>query len=168
MSTTYRWAPGARVKGKAQIVGEALADLQSEHDNRLTPRLVVDAARNIASPLHESFEWDDLRAAELHREQQARTIIASIRVVKAAQGTDTTDTLERVYVNVVEQHGDDEDRWYVPTVELKSRPDLFEQVRKALIEDLKRARSKVAEFDALLTVVDETIEAVTQALPLDV
>lgn len=47
---------------------------------RLTPQIVVDAARPDAHPLHSKFEWDDSLAAEAHRRSQAADLIRSVRV----------------------------------------------------------------------------------------
>lgn len=47
----------------------------------LTPRAVVDASRPEDAPLHGLFEWDDRKAAESWRIDQARTAISSLRVV---------------------------------------------------------------------------------------
>lgn len=47
----------------------------------LTARNVVNAARPEESLLHPVFEWNDKKAAELHREMQARCLIKSVRVV---------------------------------------------------------------------------------------
>src|SRR5687767_282224 len=87
--TTYHWTPGARFKADAQKVGTALAKLSEKHDARLTARIVVDAARPKNSVLHTCFEWDDVRAAELFREEQARKVLHSIRAVNAETGDDT-------------------------------------------------------------------------------
>jgi len=44
----------------------------------LTPAAVVTAARDLESPLHESFEWDDSEAAERYRLWQARQLIGVV------------------------------------------------------------------------------------------
>jgi hypothetical protein len=59
---------------------------EMEKDGRITPRRLVDAARNETHPLHKDFIWDDRTAAEKHRLDRAREIIQSVRVIV------TTDT----------------------------------------------------------------------------
>lgn len=49
-------------------------------NRELTPKLVVDVARDAAHPLHERFEWDDEVAGERYREVQAADLIRSVRV----------------------------------------------------------------------------------------
>jgi hypothetical protein len=83
---TYQWKPGARFKTSAQEVGERLEAIRAQNDECFSARNVVDDARDVASPLHSEFEWDDPKAAELHREHQARQIIASVRVVVDDEG----------------------------------------------------------------------------------
>lgn len=63
---------------------DALAD---KNGGKITADEVLEDARNPSSPLHEQFEWDDSVAAELHRKEQARRLIRSVRV------TIHTDTL---------------------------------------------------------------------------
>ncbi|MFD1656939.1 hypothetical protein ACFSL4_01490 [Streptomyces caeni] len=59
------------------------SELQSIYDQhkKLTPALVVDAARDEQHPLHSRFEWNDAVAGEAWRRQQAHELIRSVRVV---------------------------------------------------------------------------------------
>lgn len=59
---------------------QAIQALADAHDQRLTPDIVVESARNPESPLHARFEWDDTKAADEHRRAQARMLIRSIKV----------------------------------------------------------------------------------------
>ena len=52
-----------------------------EQHGELTAELVVDEARKPASPLHERFEWNDMRAAEQYRLEQARRLVRSVHIV---------------------------------------------------------------------------------------
>jgi hypothetical protein len=45
----------------------------------LTPRAVVNAARNPSHPLHSRFEWNDAIAGERYRLEQARELIRTVR-----------------------------------------------------------------------------------------
>ena len=60
-------------------VAEQLRLLEGEN-GRLDPVVVVDAARDPASPLHAYFEWDDTEAARQHRLGQARQLIRRIKI----------------------------------------------------------------------------------------
>lgn len=53
----------------------------NERAGKLTRRDVVDAARPPESPLHKHFEWDDTKAAEQWRLDQAGKLIVRARVI---------------------------------------------------------------------------------------
>ena len=76
----YKFKTGARIKTDAQITGAELERLEAE--GNLTAKALVDASRPENAPLHKEFEWDDSKAAESYREQQARHIINSIEIVR--------------------------------------------------------------------------------------
>lgn len=63
-----------------QIIGKALDAIEQERGGRITPKAVVETAKDEANPLHPFFEWDDAKAAEAYRLDQARVIIRSIQV----------------------------------------------------------------------------------------
>lgn len=67
-------------KASAQRIGEALEKIAKAHAGGITPKAVVEAARDERHPLHRHFQWDDALAAEAYRLDQARTIIRCIRV----------------------------------------------------------------------------------------
>ncbi len=78
----YEFADGARFQpgasDNAAEVGTHLDHLRQHFKGELTPKDVVDDARNPNSPLHSFFEWDDGAAAEQHRLHQARGLIRSV------------------------------------------------------------------------------------------
>jgi hypothetical protein len=75
-----------RMKGAdPQRLGDALETIAAENDGRLTPRAMVVKARARGHPLHPHFEWNDKKAADAHRLQQARQIVHAIRVVDETQ-----------------------------------------------------------------------------------
>lgn len=60
-------------------------------NGQLTPRLVVDLARDEAHPLHDRFEWDNEIAGEKYREHQAGELIRSVKVRYTTAGDDERD-----------------------------------------------------------------------------
>jgi hypothetical protein len=64
-----------------QKIGEALEEIAAANDQRLTPPLMVAAARDRRNYLHRHFEWNNQKAAEAHRLNQARQIVHCLRVV---------------------------------------------------------------------------------------
>lgn len=152
MDARFAWKQGARFNADAQHVGEALTALHQDNGGALTARVVVDAARPIESPLHACFEWDDLRAAELYRENQARQVLASIRVVSQEHGG---EQLSRVYVNVIEQVGDEMERRYVPLSRIATDADLYRQVLKRAAMDLQAFEDRYKQFVSLREIARE-------------
>lgn len=73
--------------------------LQAIYDahQRLTPAIVVDEARPEEHPLHSHFEWNDAVAAEAHRQEQARRLIRSVRVVRQNADGDDEPTDVRAF-----------------------------------------------------------------------
>ena len=57
-----------------EAINTALAALENDR-GRLTPIMVVDAARDPKSELHGAFEWDDTKAAAEHRLNTARRLL---------------------------------------------------------------------------------------------
>lgn len=66
-------------------IEQALQALADVHGGRLTPNIVLAAARNDASPLHKCFDWEDKSAAHRWRIEQARRLIRSVRVEVVTQ-----------------------------------------------------------------------------------
>lgn len=58
-------------------IAQELVRLASLHNGLLRPDVVVEAARDEDSPLHNSFTWDDTEAAHAHRLWQARQLISA-------------------------------------------------------------------------------------------
>jgi hypothetical protein len=57
----------------------ALRALEDER-GRLTPEIVLEAARDPESPLHDQFEWNVEEAARKHNLARARALLRSVRV----------------------------------------------------------------------------------------
>lgn len=76
----YAWKHGARMKGDPQAVGERIEKIRREHRGDLKPVHVVNDARSKSSPIHPLLDWNDRRAAESWRLEQASKIIGSIEI----------------------------------------------------------------------------------------
>lgn len=63
-----------------EILGSVFSEIARKNGNQLHARSVVDEARDPTSPLHRHFEWDDSKAAEGYRVQQARALIRTVLV----------------------------------------------------------------------------------------
>lgn len=163
LATTYRWKSGSYISANAQAVGDELQRLQQDNGGRLTPRVVVEAARPADSPLHPCIEWDDVRAAELYREDQARHVVRSVRIVT---GTGADAKLQRAFVNVIEIIDEEEQHGYVPMARVLSDADLYRQVVEQAAKDLHSWEDRYAQFTELASIGKAARERVEQlALP---
>lgn len=57
---------------------QELEKVRAAHRGRLHPKVVVNAARDPKSPLHSKFEWNNTKAAEAYRLEQAAELIRSV------------------------------------------------------------------------------------------
>lgn len=154
MSNTmvYRWKAGAHVPAglKAQSVGERLESLRVENGGTLTPRAVVDDARSENSALHPAFEWNDAKAADAYRIEQARYLVSHVAVV---YGEPEQPKVIRAFVNL--KSG--EDQAYTSTVAAMSDDVLRAQVLKKAWDELQSWRKRydeLREFSALFAQMD--------------
>lgn len=76
----YEWLDRFRSPVSAEVAAAELQRIELA-EGGLTPRAVVDASRPEDAPLHDMFEWDNERAADSWRLDQARKAISSLRLV---------------------------------------------------------------------------------------
>jgi hypothetical protein len=77
----FKPVKGSRLNEKqAQRYGEHIQCLEEQHGG-VTPKIVLEDAKDAASPLHDWFEWNDSVAAERYRITQAAYILRSINVI---------------------------------------------------------------------------------------
>lgn len=60
---------------EGDLVTAAYEALLAEHDGQVGPQLLLDAARDPASPFHDFFEWDNDEAGERYRLAQASALL---------------------------------------------------------------------------------------------
>lgn len=146
----YYWKSSFDRGGDPQVVGEALDALGHKNGDRLVASAVVDAARPPDSVLHRYFEWDDVRAAELHRESQARLVIRSLVVVNDDTGVEMPS-----FIAVVEQVGGEEQRAYVSSARVLATPELTAQVLERAHDDMEKWRERYGHFRQLAKIADQ-------------
>ena len=127
----------------ADVAGNELARLTKKH-GALTPDVVVEDARPEDAALHPVFEWDDFKAAEAHRRQQARTLIRSVQVVRE---TDTGEVRQPVYVHVPQATSETEGPGYQLTEVVAQRPDMYAAALGELSRRVTSARDAVEQLE---------------------
>jgi hypothetical protein len=144
----YRWA--ARLRGNAQACGEELERLQAENNGRLETKMVVQTARDESNPLHRCFEWNDDLAAERYRENQARMVIRSIRIV--SENDEGQKDLVRCFVNV--DATEEEAQSYVAVTRIADDAELFERARIQFLKDMHAFETRYRQFLGLRKLVE--------------
>jgi hypothetical protein len=84
VETKYRWKRGRSFPVSAETFAECMQQLRetSEDGQTVTATQVVESARSRNSPMHACFEWKNNVAARKYRNEQARRMIRSIRVIQ--------------------------------------------------------------------------------------
>ncbi len=113
--------PNAK-RADPQKIGEALAKVERGSNGLLKPRAVWKAAEGKPRHvLHQHFEWEDMEAAGHWRDQQARVLINTIRVLDADD-----DDKGPAYFNVTQS---DVGRAYRSYGEVMANTDQVEQLQ---------------------------------------
>jgi hypothetical protein len=102
----YQWAGGGEIAQQdANIVGPELDRIKEESNGVIVPEKVVEYARKKQSPMHNCFDWDDVKVAHEFRIIQAKMIISSIRIISHQSDDTTVKQLAFVPYKTTEQNG---------------------------------------------------------------
>jgi len=138
----YKWV--RQVDGMphvpAQLVGAELAKLEIRKKGVLVPKDVVSAAKPEGSKLHQCFQWNNKKAAEAHRLNQASEILRKITV----EYSDTKGEKQtiRAFVNIQTDGGN----YYCHTRRLVGDIDLQENVLGQIQAALIAIKNKFAQY----------------------
>lgn len=134
----------------AQRVGEELSALSFRD-----ARSVVKAARKKGSELHKCFEWDDAKAGEAYREEQARLVMRML-VTVIDQDVEVGEPLtikvrafESVRFNNPQGEAD-KTMAYIPIREALTDPELRAQVRSRLESTIAEAQTTAEHYTYLV------------------
>ncbi len=111
----------------------------------IEPAVVVAAARDPDSALHEFFEWDDSKAADAHRIQQARQLIARIKVQMVGGDQQTYNVRSFAHLS-------SDRRGYRSLETISAEQSLADTLRADLARDLQRL---IAKYRSTLAVINE-------------
>jgi hypothetical protein len=138
---------------------EEIRRIAEKHGGRLTPKLVVTAAKRKSSPLHSLFDWDDTEAAKKWRLEQASCLIRRIKVTY--HKSDDVSVRVRAFVNVDDDSKDrDEDTKkpaagiYVPFETALAVESYREQLMQQCKRDVETFRRKYAALSEVAAIID--------------
>ncbi len=135
MKQEYKAKLGATFGNKdAQVIGDALNKL-----NVITPENIVNEASNRKSPIHKYFEWNNSKAAEEYRLQQARLMTNHIVVVMEIDN-------EPIEVRAFHSVKDNGNKFYVTTIEVIENENYRAQLVNEMIAALKSLTYKMILF----------------------
>jgi hypothetical protein len=149
---SYNW----KMKGLAKGINpeDAVAELTRIQNlyGSITPDLVVKAAEDEGSVLHKFFEWDDTRAGQLWRIQQARSLLNNIQVSVISDG-------EAREVDVYEVISRKEGYQSIDTFTY----DNIEYIKAGIIQQLNTLKNKLKlykQFNKVLEHINQAIDAI--------
>jgi len=115
------------------------------NDGLASAQAIVDRARPKRSPLHRAFQWDDAKAAEAHRREQARSLITNFELV--FENGEVVPAMVNVRVN--------KKRGYMQTQDAVNDGDLRKQVLKQALAQLLGLEARFKSLSELAGVFQE-------------
>jgi hypothetical protein len=142
------------VSGPPEIRAE-LELLLDAHGGRISPQLIVEAAANPASAMHDAFMWDDTEAAHRYRLQQAGALLRRFQIVRQTAGRTIAVP---AYLRVPDQVNG-----YARTGDVLGSDWVIQQRRLRLIGSMERLRDELANWDEFVGIVNVLDEALAAA-----
>lgn len=144
-----KWAVTGLFKGNAEICADEVASI----GEAVTPKDVVNYARNPNTELHKCFEWDDAIAAEKYREHTARVLIRSFTFEHIDKETE-----ERTPIRIFSH--DSEENTYKQT----TRMVIVEDKYALLLQNAKRELDAFRRKYEMLSELEDIIEDISKIL----
>ena len=143
-------------KKEAQLYGREMDRLVKRNNGNITPKDVLECAKDKKCPLHDYFEWDNTIAGEMWRLQQASYLIRTLDLV--IEG-DSGPTEIRAFFNVSIPEGDGETTKtvYVSNETAFSNANMRKQVIDYAYSELVGWRNRYkqySEFGDLFRAID--------------
>lgn len=138
----HRMPNGRLNKKQAAAAAKVLDEIVSERGH-IKPAYVVEAARPASSPIHSLFTWDNTKAAEKWREEEARSLIRSIRVVRDDVSLRSQPVIRR-YIScaAVEGEGAFDGDAYLSADQIANDDDYRDQALQAALQELQVWQTK--------------------------
>lgn len=131
---------------RQERIRKAIQELRDRH-GRVTPRMVVDAAKNAKHPLHDEFEWDDATAADQARLERARVLIRYVTVMVVHESKQI-----KVPMYVRDQTKEPTEQGYIA---LTSAQMDRKNAEATMLAELARCQSAIERARGVVGVLDE-------------
>ena len=129
---------------KAQIIGTEIEKIRVRNGGQVKPADIVEEARRHSSRLHQFFEWDDKKAADKWRIEQAKLYLRTINVV--ITGNKSVRAFHNV--NIIEESGGG-DRFYVSVGNVMDNVDYRQQVVGYALDQIETWRERHKMYSEL-------------------
>ena len=139
---------------------QAIRELEDRF-GRVTPQIVLEAAKNPKHVLHREFEWDNGKAAHRYRLDQARTIIASIRIVVE------TNNKQFVGIGYVRDIKAGQESGYIATRVLRTEEEAARDTLQFEVDRIQAILDRVREVAVTLSLEAEFQKALTAVVELN-
>lgn len=140
------WKSGSRYSADAQKVAEEIYSIGSS----ATTAQILDKARDTNTELHKCFEWDDTKAAESWRRQQARMLVCNLVIKEENRPIQTPEI--RLFFKTDENDG------YKATTLIMQDKDEYQKLLANALKELTSFQRKYRSLSELENVFD-AIEA---------
>lgn len=147
VKTEYSWSGGRSFAVSAATVGAIIENIQATK-GVCRPQSLVDAARPATSPIHSMFEWDNSKAAESYRTEQARGVLQALKVV--IRKPQLRPVARPAFVSV--KPATTKSRGYVTVRSAMSAQDTRDQLLAEALRHLESIRRRFEMLDELAEV----------------
>lgn len=110
------------------------------------PEEIVEFAENKRTELHKCFEWDDTKAAQRWRVQQARIVCNSLTVIVEE------DVDEPISYRLIEH--DSEEQVYRPITVIARNEDQYSRLLNRARQEMAQFKKRYASLKELASVID--------------
>lgn len=126
-----------------------LLEIREQNGGRLTPPIVLDAAKAEDHPLHSHFEWDDTVAGHRYRLAQAQQLLVRAKVTYSDDDSGEKVTL-RAFIAV---SVDSQTYVYEPTEEIPLNPVTEELALRQMEREWRTLLNKYNRYEAFFEMV---------------
>lgn len=152
--SAYKWKTFS-YNTSAEVAGAVCEEL--DRTVGLTPANLVDASRPEDAPLHKEFEWDDAKAAESYRREQARLMICNLTITIEKDDDEPKEV--RAWYSLQPGYRTNSEP-YVSTVRILSDDDQRAMLLAKAKSEMKAFRYKYSQLTELANVF-KAMEEVT-------
>lgn len=153
----YRYRINGLFKTPAEVAGVVCQQLTMTKGG-LTPKTLVNASRPIDAPLHQEFEWNNNKAAEKYREEQAKKIIRNVVIVEVEDKQEEKNNI----VSIVDKPVDrgfvstgENNHQYVSLAVALSNDTWRDNLLEAAKRDMRAFIAKYHRLKELANIIDD-------------